>query len=290
MDPVAQQGQPLSIAANVAGILIFVVVIVAAARVLLGQKPPLSWFVTESTWAFGPGQDDRPGAARKPGVGACQGTKCTPLSWTTWSKLRQRILELLAEAETNPPAGIRRIRDLESKTTWMETKLKESLIRLEKQIAERRARIHQLEDLVYRLMHRCRLGNSAKDPLPTEPTTTRWRGRRSGSQPTNAAGIQVMTYAAVVSFDGVSPLQQVCSSCGQAGDRDGKVELQDGPDPQAAQRRRLLQDVQIAELVGDVYQVTPGPGTGHEEHGLADGMLEAERKPRDEVRAGRVFV
>ncbi|KAK2015634.1 hypothetical protein LZ32DRAFT_510315, partial [Colletotrichum eremochloae] len=76
-----------------------------------------------------------------------------------------KILELVRQREaqttrvqfTQMSMFSSRIRDLESKTTWMETKLKESLIRLEKQIAERRARIHQLEDLVYRLMHRYRL-------------------------------------------------------------------------------------------------------------------------------------
>ncbi|GKT54231.1 hypothetical protein ColTof3_01570 [Colletotrichum tofieldiae] len=255
MDPVTQQDSPLSIAANVAGILTFVVAIVAAVYVRITYlrnsddeyfrvKASLSWFKTESTWL----SDLIRTAGERPGEYQMYAFVMDDLI-----KLEQRILELLAEAETKAAgqdaesqgrwtlvpkswnftttvamawlpvrsktlelvrqrealtARVQftqmsmissRIRDLESRTTWTEAKTEDSSIRMENQIAEQRAQIHRLEDLVYRLMHRSRLSNAndqsladaiksrrlsnSSQQIPTEPTT-RGRERRASSQST----------------------------------------------------------------------------------------------------------
>ncbi|GKT73959.1 hypothetical protein ColTof4_06382 [Colletotrichum tofieldiae] len=115
MDPVTQQDSPLSIAANVAGILTFVVAIVAAVYVRITYlrnsddeyfrvKASLSWFKTESTWL----SDLIRTAGERPGEYQMYAFVMDDLI-----KLEQRILELLAEAETKA-AG----QDAESQGRW----------------------------------------------------------------------------------------------------------------------------------------------------------------------------
>ncbi|KZL72558.1 hypothetical protein CT0861_09376 [Colletotrichum tofieldiae] len=97
MDPVTQQDSPLSIAANVAGILTFVVAIVAAVYVritYLRNKPP------------GRGPEVRVSASQPE-------YQMYAFVMDDLIKLEQRILELLAEAETKA-AG----QDAESQGRW----------------------------------------------------------------------------------------------------------------------------------------------------------------------------
>lgn len=109
MDSPAQQDSPLSIAANVAGILTFIVAIVAAAYVRITYlrnsddeyfrvKASLSWFKTESTWLSGLVRT----AGERPG-GPHRGQpeyEMYAFVMDDLVKLEQRILDLLAEAET----------------------------------------------------------------------------------------------------------------------------------------------------------------------------------------------
>ncbi|OHE92142.1 hypothetical protein CORC01_12545 [Colletotrichum orchidophilum] len=228
MDQSSQQDSPLSIAANVAGILTFVVAIVAAVYVRITYlrnsddeyfrvKASLSWFKTESTWlsdlirtagerSGGPHphqpeyqmyafvMDDliklekrilellAEAETKAAGQDAENQGKWTlvPKSWSfttnvamAWLPVRTKTLELVRQREaltarvqfTQMSMISSRIRDLESRTTWMEAKSEESFIRMENQIAEQRAQIHRLEDLVYRLMHRSRLSHGPDSPL-----------------------------------------------------------------------------------------------------------------------------
>ncbi|KAK1989161.1 hypothetical protein LZ30DRAFT_576752 [Colletotrichum cereale] len=109
MGPVTQQDSPLSIAANVAGILTFVVAIIAAAYVRITYlrnsddeyfrvKASLSWFKTESTWLSDLVRTagERPGARRQ----RLPEYQMYAFVMDDLIKLEQRILELLAEAET----------------------------------------------------------------------------------------------------------------------------------------------------------------------------------------------
>ncbi|KZL85785.1 hypothetical protein CI238_05279 [Colletotrichum incanum] len=262
MDPVTQQDSPLSIAANVAGILTFVVAIVAAVYVRITYlrnsddeyfrvKASLSWFKTESTWLSDLVRTagERPGGPRQrqpeyemyafvmddlikleqrilellaeaetkaAGQDAENQGRWTlvPKSWSfttnvamAWLPVRSKTLELVRQREaltarvqfTQMSMISSRIRDLESRTTWTEAKTEDSFIRMENQIAEQRAQIHRLEDLVYRLMHLSRLSSANDQSLadafksrrlsnssqqsPTKPTT-RGRERRAISQST----------------------------------------------------------------------------------------------------------
>ncbi|KAF0328400.1 hypothetical protein GQ607_004196 [Colletotrichum asianum] len=263
MDPVTQQDSPLSIAANVAGILTFIVAIFAAVYVRITYlrnsddeyfrvKASLSWFKTESTWlselirAAG----ERPGArqqhqpeyamysfvmddlikleqrilellAEAETKAASQDAEnqgnwtLVPRSWTfttnvamAWLPVRSKTLELVRQREaltgrvqfTQMSMISSRIRDLESKTIRTESKSEESFIRMENQIAEQRAQIHRLEDLVYRLMHRNRLGSTADHPWvdtsksrrvsassQLSPAEKRGRERQPSSRPVKRA-------------------------------------------------------------------------------------------------------
>ncbi|KAF9877978.1 hypothetical protein CkaCkLH20_04554 [Colletotrichum karsti] len=248
MDPVTQSDSPLSIAANVAGILTFIVAIVAAAYVRITYlrnsddeyfrvKASLSWYKTESTWLSelirAAGESSRHqnqteyemcafvmddlvkleqrilelvAEAETKAAGSDtekQGSSWTlvPKSWTfttnvamAWLPVRTKTLDLVRQREamtgrvqfTQMSMISSRIRDLESRATWTEARSEESFIRMESQIAEQRAHIHRLEDLVYRLMHRKRL--SADSPpvvddvsrqasTPSQPGPEEKRGR-----------------------------------------------------------------------------------------------------------------
>ncbi|OLN82711.1 hypothetical protein CCHL11_08751 [Colletotrichum chlorophyti] len=109
MDPVTDQDSPLSIAANVAGILTFIVAIVAAVYVRITYlrnsddeyfrvKASLSWFKTESTWLSEliRAADERPGGPHQ----NQPEYQMYAFVMDDLIKLEQRILELLAEAET----------------------------------------------------------------------------------------------------------------------------------------------------------------------------------------------
>ena len=54
-----------------------------------------------------------------------------------------------------------------------------------------------------------------------------------------------------------------------------QVELDDGPDPKAAEGRGLLQNRQVAVLVGDMYQGAACDDARREEYDLSEGILEA---------------
>ncbi|KAF4808335.1 hypothetical protein CGCSCA4_v004927 [Colletotrichum siamense] len=122
MDPVTQQDSPLSIAANVAGILTFIVAIFAAVYVRITYlrnsddeyfrvKASLSWFKTESTWL----SELIRAAGERPGARQQHQPEYAMYSFVMDDliKLEQRILELLAEAETKA-AG----QDAENQGNW----------------------------------------------------------------------------------------------------------------------------------------------------------------------------
>lgn len=108
MDQVSQQDSPLSIAANVAGILTFIVAIIAAAYVRITYlrnsddeyfrvKASLSWFKTESTWLA----ELVRAAGERPGGRPQNQPEYEMYAFVMDDliKLEQRILELVAEAE-----------------------------------------------------------------------------------------------------------------------------------------------------------------------------------------------
>ncbi|KXH69177.1 hypothetical protein CSAL01_06003 [Colletotrichum salicis] len=244
MDHTSRQDSPLSIAANVAGILTFVVAIIAAVyvRITYLRNSDDEYFHLVRTAGERSGLHSRQpeyqmyafvmddliklekrilellveAETKAAGQDAENQGKWTlvPKSWSfttnvamAWLPVRTKTLELVRQREaltsrvqfTQMSMISSRIRDLESRTTWTEAKSEESFIRMENQIAEQRAQIHRLEDLVYRLMHRSRLSHgpdsSMTDPvksrrlsspsqkLPSE-LTNRGHHRRASSQST----------------------------------------------------------------------------------------------------------
>jgi hypothetical protein len=115
MDPLFLQDSPLSITANVSGILTFIVALVAAAYVRLTYlrnsdeeffkvKASLSWYKTESTWMSelvrAAGEVDRPGL----GLNSAQYRSTAEYQMYSFVmedlvKLEQRLLDLIAETE-----------------------------------------------------------------------------------------------------------------------------------------------------------------------------------------------
>lgn len=106
MADASQQDSPLSITANIAGILTFVVAIVAAAYVRITYlrnsdqeyfqvKTSLSWYKTESTWLaeLVKAQGDRPDAKYLPEY------QMYTFVMDDLVKLEQRLLELVEETE-----------------------------------------------------------------------------------------------------------------------------------------------------------------------------------------------
>lgn len=122
MESASQQDSPLSITANVAGILTFIVAIVAAAYVRITYlrnsddeyfrvKASLSWFKTESAWLSDLIQNagERIGGSRQ----HQPEYQMYAFVMDDLIKLEKRILELLAEAETKA-AG----QDAENRGDW----------------------------------------------------------------------------------------------------------------------------------------------------------------------------
>ncbi|KAM0526728.1 hypothetical protein D7B24_001815 [Verticillium nonalfalfae] len=209
---------PLSIAANVAGIVTLVFAVLAAVYARISYlrnsddeyfrvKASLSWYKTESTWLVE--------LIRAVGGDSALGDRPAYQMYSfvmdDLVKLEQRILELVAETEERALAGAKaedsgwtliprrwaftttvamawlpvrtkalalvrqrdaltarvqftqmsmissRIRDLERKTQWKEARTEKSFLRMQADMAEQRAQIHRLEDLVYRMMHRDRV-------------------------------------------------------------------------------------------------------------------------------------
>ncbi|KAF7551218.1 hypothetical protein G7Z17_g5173 [Cylindrodendrum hubeiense] len=187
MDAIGQQESPLSIGANITGILTFVVAIAAAiyARVTYLRnsgdeyfrvKTSLSWYKTESTWL----------ADLVTAINAQHESfhnyqpeyQMYNFVMDDLLNLEQRILDLVADTETKASivedgkkwtlvprswqGGLQfmqmsmissRLRDLESRTKWREMKMDESSRKLEALVENQRDRIRRLEDLVSRLMH-----------------------------------------------------------------------------------------------------------------------------------------
>jgi len=92
------------------------------------------------------------------------------------------------------------------------------------------------------------------------------------------------------SFNVVTALPEKGAGNGKARHRGDEVELHDGPQPEAAQRRRLLHGGQVAVRVGNVDEVAAGHDAHGEEDGLAERALVAERQARDDDRVRGVRV
>jgi hypothetical protein len=84
------------------------------------------------------------------------------------------------------------------------------------------------------------------------------------------------------SCDRITLFPQIYPRNSQTQRRPGKIQLNDGPEPQDAQGRGLLHDVQVAELVADVDEIRAAHAAHDEEDGLAERMLVFEREEAGE--------
>lgn len=92
------------------------------------------------------------------------------------------------------------------------------------------------------------------------------------------------------SFDIVAVVPEEPPGDGEAQHGPGQVELDDGPEPEAAERGGALHDFQVAVAVGDVDEVAAAGSAHGEEEGLAEGFLVAVGQAGDEPGAGVVRV
>lgn len=92
------------------------------------------------------------------------------------------------------------------------------------------------------------------------------------------------------SLDAVSTRPHENTGSGKAEGGQGQVQLDDGPDPETAQRRCALHDGQVAMVVCDVDEMAAGSKARGEEDGLAEGGLEALGKAGQDLRIGRMRV
>ncbi|KAL7625991.1 N-acetylglucosaminyl-phosphatidylinositol de-N-acetylase [Parahypoxylon ruwenzoriense] len=315
MTDATQQDSPLSVTANIAGILTFVVAIVAAVYVRITYlrnsdreyfqvKTSLSWYKTESTWLaeLVKATGDQPNAKYqteyqmynfvmddlvrleqrlleiveeieiKAGSEDEQrgDTRWTivPKSWgfTTavamaWLPARTKALELVRQRDalaarvsfTQMSMISSRIRDLEQRNKMREATVDNNLKRLEAIIGDQKAEIYRLEDLVCRIIHRNRVGLDGDGP-PTSP-----RPRK---------GPDLRLQADDSYFKKRRRRRE---------DSKWQVELNNGPDPDTAQRRRLLHNSKIPVPIRDVDQVAAGADACNEENGLAEGRLKSSR-------------
>ena len=79
----------------------------------------------------------------------------------------------------------------------------------------------------------------------------------------------------MLSLDAVSTRPDENTGSDQAEGCQGQVQLDDGPNPETAQRRGSLHDGQVAMVIGNVDEVAAGSEARGEEDGLAEGGLEA---------------
>ncbi|PFH57592.1 hypothetical protein XA68_14814 [Ophiocordyceps unilateralis] len=75
---------------------------------------------------------------------------------------------------------------------------------------------------------------------------------------------------------------------GQAGDGGGQVELDDGPQPEASERRGALHGSEVAGRVGEVDEAAAAEDAGGEEDGLAGWPLVTGRDEREDCGVVRV--
>ncbi|KAH6893358.1 hypothetical protein B0T10DRAFT_482086 [Thelonectria olida] len=223
MDQHGQQDSPLSISANIAGILTFVVAIAATIYARLTYlrnsddeyfrvKTSLSWYKTESAWladlvtALNAQQEgfhnyqpeyqmytfvmddllnleqrilDLVAETEARSSMGEEGNRWTlvPRSWqggrtsvaVAWMSVRSKVLELVRQRE-GLTARVQfmqmsmissRLRDLESRTKWREMKTDDSSRKLEALVESQRDKIHQLEEVVNRLMEPGHLSRAA---------------------------------------------------------------------------------------------------------------------------------
>ncbi|EJT81186.1 hypothetical protein GGTG_01170 [Gaeumannomyces tritici R3-111a-1] len=124
---------------------------------------------------------------------------------TAWLSVRTKALELVRQRDaltarvlfTQMSMVASRIRELESRTNWREVKATESFKKLEDMITSQQGEIRRLEDLVYRIMHKRRVGGvdqvpMASDPSPSAPLspvepTSPLSGHRASSSSSEAA-------------------------------------------------------------------------------------------------------
>ncbi|KAI1393195.1 uncharacterized protein F4822DRAFT_3139 [Hypoxylon trugodes] len=122
MADASQQDSPLSITANVTGILTFIVAIIAAVYVRIEYyrnsdkeyfqtKTSLSWYKTESEWLAEliKSAEERPDACEQPGY------QMYTFVMDDLVKLEQRLLELVEETESK--SGVEQIDDTGRKWT-----------------------------------------------------------------------------------------------------------------------------------------------------------------------------
>ena len=81
--------------------------------------------------------------------------------------------------------------------------------------------------------------------------------------------------------DGISALVEEPPRDGERKNGERQVELDDGPDPETADRRCSLHERHVVELIGDPDQVAAGVDARDEEYGLAQGGLVSERETRE---------
>jgi hypothetical protein len=79
-------------------------------------------------------------------------------------------------------------------------------------------------------------------------------------------------------------------STSKAGHRKGQVEFNNGPHPQAAERRRSFHDGEVAICVADVDEVAARNDADGEEDGLTEERLEPSGEAGKENRVRRVRV
>ncbi|KAL8371152.1 hypothetical protein RB595_001141 [Gaeumannomyces hyphopodioides] len=97
---------------------------------------------------------------------------------TAWLSVRTKALELVRQRDaltarvlfTQMSMVASRIRELESRTNWREVKTTENFKKLEDMITSQQGEIRRLEDLVYRIMHRRRVGGVDQAPMDSDPS------------------------------------------------------------------------------------------------------------------------
>lgn len=99
-----------------------------------------------------------------------------------------------------------------------------------------------------------------------------------------------LSLALLISLHRIPPLPHKRPRDRQARHRPPQVHLDDGPQPQTADGRRLLHDGQVALLVADVDQEAARGAAGGEEDGLTEGRLVAQRQAGEQHRVGGVRV
>ncbi|KAI1862442.1 hypothetical protein JX265_009156 [Neoarthrinium moseri] len=251
------QDSPLSVTANVAGILTFVVAIVAAVYVRFTYlrnsdeeyfrvKTSLSWYKTESAWLaeLVKAAGERPGVQFRPEyqmykfvmddlinlekrllelveevemIVTSEETRRTGESWTliptgwsfttavavAWLPRRTKAFELVRQRDaltarvsfTQMSMISSRIQNLEQGNRFQGDKTKDSLEKFGDIIEDQKAEIRRLEDLVYRVMHRTRVGPEANTERTFRVNDVGMPSTRSDSQRVSNSSSEPSTFS-----------------------------------------------------------------------------------------------